>query len=253
MQEITLTKIIEMEDKITDLLLITIDDNIDTINDKDGIRLEGKVNISGKLKTDKEEKDFFDYIDLDIFLDYEEIIDRNSINVKVEDFSYKIEENKLYVNVILNLEGLKEIETTFLAKENNELVLEKEIEEEEEVKGEQNLDREKEAFLDEEVNNFSDEKDELEELNDLEMEIMNREEDELINEVVEQPEKKSLLKSVFSSKRIKEEVSWRLHCVKNETTYEEIASKYNININKLKSINNNEKLEAGKLIFLPLD
>lgn len=252
MQEITLTKIIEMGEKISDLLLISIDENIDTINDKDGIRLEGKINISGKLKINEQSKDFSDFIELDIFLAYEEIVDRNAINVSVKDFNYKIEEDKLYVNVILNLEGLKEIETTFLTQENNELVLEKEIEEEEEVKGEQNLDREKEAFLDEEVNNFSEGKDELEELNELEMEIMNKE-DEYIEEEVEKRERKSLLKSVFFNKRIKEEVSWKLHCVKKETSYEEIANKYNVDLNKLKSINNNEKIEEGKLIFLPME
>ena len=38
--------------------------------------------------------------------------------------------------------------------------------------------------------------------------------------------KTSLLKSVFSNKRIKEEVSWKLHCVKGEKTYEEIGEKY---------------------------
>ena len=74
-------------------------------------------------------------------------------------------------------------------------------------------------------------------------------------EIVEESnnEKKSLLKSVFSNKRIKEEISWRLHCVKNEKTYEEIANKYDVNLEKLMAINKNEKLEEGKLIFLPLE
>ena len=72
---------------------------------------------------------------------------------------------------------------------------------------------------------------------------------------IEQPKslKKSLLKSVFSNRKISEEISWRLHCVKDEKSYEEIAGKYNLNLNKLISINNNENLEEGKLIFLPLD
>lgn len=257
MQEITLTKIIEMESKISNLLLISIDDCIDTINDGDGVRLEGKINVSGKAKTESGDKEFSDYIDLDIFLSYEEIIDRNVLNVKVDDFNYKVEENKLNVNVILKLEGIKEIETTFLAKEDNELISKKEIEEENEYKGEMNLDREEnEAYLNSEVI-VSEEKDELEQINDKEMEIMNNEEARIIkDETVEESKidvKKSLLKSVFSSRKAKEEVSWKLHCVKNETTYEEIAAKYNVNLNKLISINKNEKIEEGKLIFLPME
>lgn len=257
MQEITLTKIIEMENEISNLLLISIDDNIDTINDNDGVRLEGKINISGKAKIEETEKEFFDYIDLDIFLGYEEIIDRNVLNVMVDDFNYKIDKNKLCVNVILKLEGIKEIETTFLAKEDNELISKKEIEEENEYKGEMNLDREEnDAYLNEEVT-VVDEKDELEELNEREMKIMNSEEEKII-EIEEEKEikkdiKKSLLKSVFANKRAKEEVSWKLHCVKNETTYEEIAAKYNINLDKLIAINKNEKLKEGKLIFLPME
>lgn len=257
MQQITLTKTIEMENKISNLLLISIDDNIDTINDTDGVRLEGKINISGKAKIEEVEKEFFDYIDLDIFLGYEEIIDRNVLNVMVDDFNYKIDENKLCVNVILKLEGIKEIETTFLAQEDNELISKKEVEEDKEYKGEMNLDREeKDAYLDEEVT-VVDEKDELVELNEREMEIMNNEEEKIIEiEEKEEPKidiKKSLLKSVFANKRTKEEVSWKLHCVKNETTYEEIATKYNVSLNKLIQLNKNEDLKEGKLIFLPME
>ena len=73
------------------------------------------------------------------------------------------------------------------------------------------------------------------------------------DEKIEKVEKKSLLKTVFSSKRINEEVAWKLHCIKEEKSYEEIASKYKVNSDKLKKMNNNQPLEEGKLIFIPLD
>ena len=86
---------------------------------------------------------------------------------------------------------------------------------------------------------------------------MNNNEDRAENDeeliMNEKIEKKSLLKTVFSSKRINEEVSWKLHCVKTEKSYEEIASKYKVNVAKLKKINNNEAIEIGKLIFIPLE
>ena len=37
------------------------------------------------------------------------------------------------------------------------------------------------------------------------------------------------------------------------TVYKEIADKYNVEENKLISLNGNEKIEEGKLIFIPLE
>lgn len=283
MQNINLNKKIELENKILDLLVISIDDQIETIDDKDCTRLEGKVVISGKAKTLEGEKEFLDYIDIDIFLAKEEIESRNDLNVCVNDFNYTLEDNSVIFDILLKVEGLKEIQTTFLAEENNEFFSEEEIEEKNAVK-EQIEDKkellEEEREKTEEINQvealeekrvYIDKEIEINDTNTIENEeiliteeqvdkIQN--EDDLIDEEIieqnkieinEETNKKSLLRSVFSNKRFKEEVSWRLHCVKNETSYEEISKKYNVNLDKLIYINKNEKLVEGKLIFLPLD
>lgn len=221
MQCFDISKVLDFNYDIEELLLISIDDQIETINDKDGIKVEGKVIVSGNVKTDEGNKDFSDKVDLDMFLTYEEIIDRNTFNVSVSDFNYKLDNKKLNLTLSFKIEGLKEIETTFLSQEDSEPFLEK-IEE----------DDEKRVFLDEKI------------------EVIDSEENKEIVEIKE--EKKSLLKSVFSNKRIKEEVSWKLHCVKGEKTYEEIADKYKIDVGTLIAINKNESLVEGKLIFLPL-
>lgn len=299
MQYINLNKTLELESKINDLLLISIDDQIDTAEDKDGIRVTGKITIGGTAKTLEGNEDFNDYIDIDIYLTYDEILERNSLNVSVNDFNYKIEDNKLYLDISLKIDGLKEIETTFLSKEADQILSQEEID-----------DEEKKVYIDEEINMIS--KDENEEdnrdcnvveemkINEVNDEEVNNKDNEIVinqnrelektseleeffeekidsnkgneeiiitkenkiefddklegdNVIEEKKSKKSLLKSVFSNKRIKEEVSWRLHCVKDETTYEQIANKYDINLNKLIELNKNEKLCEGKLIFLPLD
>ena len=221
MQNININKILNFENEIDDLLLISIDDQIETIFDKEGVKITGKILIGGKAKEKEEEKEFNDAVDIDIFLTHEEIFDQNKLNVSVNDFTYNIENNKLILNITLKIEGLKEIETTFLTEENNETIEQEDIEQ-----------------------------DVIEEYID----IIEEENREVKEEVIDsEPIKKGLLRTVFSSKKIKEEVSWKLHCVKEEKTYEEIAAKYNINIDKLKKINKGENLESGKLIFIPLD
>jgi len=261
MQHINLNKTIELESKISDLLLISIDDQIETTQDKEGVKIIGNIAVGGKAKTLEGEKTFDDKICLDIFLTEDEIMERNSLNISVNDFSYELDENKLILNISLKIEGLKEIETTFLAQEDNEPFQKEEIEEKE-----TEIEIDKKVYIDVDVdinernenNDTYIEKEEiLEEDNIIIEEEDNneeiKEETEVCERVIEEPKKKSLLKSVFSSKKINEEVSWKLHCVKNENSYEEIANKYNVNLNKLISINNNEKLSEGKLIFIPLE
>ena len=219
MQQINLTKTINFEGDIKDLLLISIDDQIDKICDKEGVKVIGKILVGGKVMLE-EEQEFEDTVNIDMFLVNEEILDMGCLNVTVSDFNYKIEQNKLILDISLKLEGLKEIETSFLSLEDTEDVQEK-------------LEEEDRTYV------------------DLNEEIIA---EETIDEEIQEDEpKKSLLKSVFSSKKIKEEVSWVLHCVKSDDTYEKISEKYKVNLNKLKSINNNEVLNEGKLIFLPLE
>lgn len=219
MQQINLTKTINFEGDIKDLLLISIDDQIDKICDKEGVKVIGKILVGGKVMLE-EEQEFEDTVNIDMFLVNEEILDMGCLNVTVSDFNYKIEQNKLILDISLKLEGLKEIETSFLSLEDTEDVQEK-IEEEDRTYVDLNEEIIAEETTDEEIQD-------------------------------DEP-KKSLLKSVFSSKKIKEEVSWVLHCVKSDDTYEKISEKYKVNLNKLKSINNNEVLNEGKLIFLPLE
>jgi len=275
MQYINLNKIIDLESEIKDLLLISIDDQIEIINDKEEIKLTGKILIGGKIKVEEGEKEFKDEISLDIYLTYDEVIDRNSLNVSVNDFNYKIFNSKLILDLSLKIEGLKEIETSFLSQEDNGFIQEEVIDEKE---------KEREIILDEEEEEQENtekeilekvEENEIEEKEETLKEVLieergeeiikeekdiiednNEEQTEEVYEIIDNhvvEEKKSLLKSVFSNKRINEEISWKLHCVKRESSYKEIAEKYNIDVNKLVKINNNETIEEGKLIFLPLD
>ena len=243
MQYINLNKSIELENKIQDLLIINIDEKLDTIEDKEGVRINGKVTIGGTAKTLGGEEKFEDFLDLDIFLVYEEIEERSNLKINIKDFDYVIEDNKLNLEISISIDGLKEIDQTFLSKEDNEIFLEEKIE-----------DDIKTVYLDEKVD-LEDKEERISE----EMYVSEKKEkliqEEIIAENVKEEiiTKKSLLKSVFSNKRIKEEVSWKVYCVKEEKSYQQIADKYNLNLEKLISMNKNEEIFVGKLIFLTLD
>jgi hypothetical protein len=248
MQYINLNKTIDINDEILDLLLISIDDQIESIEEKDGINLIGDIIIGGKVKTKAEEKEFNDKIGFDSFLTFEEIANRESLNVSINDFTYTIEGSKLLLNISLKIEGLKEIETTFLAEENTKDIQE-EIEYFEEF---DEKDNNIEYSDDIEIQEDRESSGEDQELGREENECENIIEEEKIEETINIECKKSLLKSVFSNRKINEEISWKLHCVKGEKTYEEIAEKYNVNLKDLISMNNKEPIEDGKLVFLPI-
>lgn len=272
MQYINLNKTLEFENDILDLLLISIDDQIQTSDDKEGIKIVGNILIGGKVNTINGEQQFNDKIDLDVFLTYDEIVDRNSLNISVSDFNYKVEENSLIINVSLKMDGLKEIETIFLSEEDNELVQkeeivqeDEEIEEKEEGETEEiEINEDKKVYIDLDIG-MHERKSKMDDIGKINenIDFFGEESEEDIgdkdleenydNSANYEPKKKSLLKSIFSNKKINEEVFWKLHCVKNEKSYEEIAQKYNVNLKKLIDINNNEKIEEGKLVFLPLE
>ena len=239
MQCFNLNKEIDLNNKIEDLLLISIDDKLETIEDKEGIKVIGEILVSGNARTSEGVRNFSDKLDLDIFLTYDEIEERNALDVSINDFNYVINDNLLNLNIVLKVEGLKEIENTFLSEENIEF-FEEEIEKEDSKR----VYTSEEVKVEEEITFKEEIKEAIEE--------EYKEETAYTVKEVETP-RTSLLKAVFSNKRIKEEVSWKLHCVKGETSYEQIAAKYNVNLNKLISINKNEELSEGKLIFLPIE
>ena len=71
----------------------------------------------------------------------------------------------------------------------------------------------------------------------------------LINDVqIDMPS--SLLTKIFK-RGIKTEKAYLLHVVKEETTYEEIASLYNIETDTLKKSNVGKEIKQGNLIFIP--
>ena len=217
MQNINLTKSIKFDDKVDELLVISIDDEIEKINDKDGYRLEGNVIVAGNVKILENEVQFNEKIAIDVFLGLNEINNIDELKIIVKDFTYDIKECDLCINISLDILGLRDINESFLPEEDDEDI--------------------------EEIIDYTER-----------LELPDIKEEKIIENIHVYENKKSnnLLDSVFSKRKFLSEVSWRLHCVRGETTYEEIANIYKVDVEKMKKLNNNEDIMDGKLVFLPL-
>jgi hypothetical protein len=139
----------------------------------------------------------------------------------VEDFNYEILNKELFINIILKIDGLKEIEPYFLTQNSQEII---------------------------EIN-----QDEIyDELSEEEPLLLNQQEDtNIINNQPSYSFNHSLLTQIFKRKKSIKESTYLFHVIKDEISYEDIAKLYNVDVNILKSINNDAKLYPGKLILIP--
>ena len=133
-------------------------------------------------------------------------------NISIGDFSYTINENAIEITLDLKIDGLKEFETEFHTEENNEIIP-------------QEIGSHEEIIENKEPDSY-------------------KKEPEILNE------KQSLLSSIFKRK-IKKDSIYLIHVVKEETSYEDIANLYNVDLDLLKRRNPNKEIEKGTLIFIP--
>lgn len=239
MQKINYNEKILLEDNIKELLLINIDDKLSKTEDNNIIKIIGEITISGEANCDHGILNFNHPLDVDITISKEQL-ESNDVNVTLDDFEYTIKGKHINIDLIMKIEGLKEIEAYFPSQENQENSKIDEREENDTPK--QIVDINEEATEPKPMSIETTDTLIIEET--LSKEIM-------IENTFKEP--KSLLKQIFRSQDIKKESTYLFHSIKKETTYQEIASLYGVNLEKLKKINNDEEIYIGKLILIPKD
>lgn len=227
MQKINYKEKILLEETINELLLINIDDELSQTKECDYLKVSGKIKISGEVNTNDGKRNFNHPIDVDILLSNEQLEDKE-VKVSIEDFNYSIDDKTINIDLIMKIDGLKEIDAYFPPQEDQEDIQIEKVEEE----------------IIEEITQPTIEL--QEERNDLPLQETDNDEGINIKE-----EKYSLLNQVFRNKSLKKETSYFFHVVKNQSTYQDIATQYNIDIDELKNANNNEDIYIGKLIYIP--
>ena len=227
MNKINYKESIDLLSPIKELLIINIDENFTTTNKTDFVNVKGEIRISGEVEIENERKSFIHPIDVDISLSKEKLSNDN-VNLLIDDFTYNINNNFIDIDLFLKIEGLKEMEESFPSQDDREVV----------QVSENNIEDENEPEVIDEQLSFSEDVD-----------LTSNESEDFFDRENDQPI--PLLSQIFKNRNIKKESVYLIHVVKYETTYQEIASLYNLDENLIKEANIGKKIEKGKLIFIP--
>lgn len=262
-----LNKEIILENIITDINLVNIEDNIEYLSRNDGILIKGNINVDCEYLSYGVIKHFKDNVEVSIFVPIENIIN-NELMFKVKDFDYIFKDNKLSLSFKIDIEGYKEIEKSF-QDENKEMEIVSNVDVDlEDI--EQYLKVDDDVILlenENEITQFVDpiepkkSKDESENINIDNLEINDEgkrlmfniqgEEDAIkyIDTKEKVESKKSFFDTLFKKDKKVKLVKYRV--ILEDDTYENISEEYNVNLYKLKELNNNMSLELGKIIKIP--
>ena len=246
MQKITYKETIILEEEIKDLIMINIDDKLNQCKESDCIKVFGEIKISGEANCLEGSKNFNHPLIVELLVSNDQLIS-NELVLSIDDFSYNIEKNKINIDLIMKVDGLKEIEAYFPAQENNEVI---QVENRNEETNLETLESLKEA-IDAETNEESIILENVE--TELKESFYNDIDDSKENDEQEIVESTSFYNRIFKRKTIKKEPSFLYHVVKKESSYEEIAALYGVKEELLKLVNNYDELHKNKLILIPKD
>lgn len=256
-----INKTFTLENIINEINLINIEDKVEYLNRNDGILVKGYIEVECEYLSLGVIKCFSDKVNVSILIPYDNIL-HNEIFFKLDDFDYYINNNNLSLSFKINIEGYKEVEKTF-QDDNQEI----------EILGDYNIDLEK---VKEYINDNEDIIElEQEEINNTLIENINNDEinKEEINEDIplekedlkegkrlefnilgnEDDNKEILNNSLFNSlfKKEKKTKVYKYRVILENESYEDIAKEFNVNLFKLKNLNNNSKLITGQMIKIP--
>lgn len=292
MRLIILEKTIDVKDSIDDLNTVNLEENIEYIQNSDGVNIKGYIDIEGEYLHGSQLKYFNDKLNIDLLAPYEELSDKDNILLKIKDFDYINGINKIIFTFKLNIEGWKEVSKTFLSadvsQENEKETIIIESNEKPEVisKIKELLEKCKELDIKEEciasylekgvqevenlINDESEERSNLIKFNitgeekDKEPLILDSgdsttEECSEMNpiKIIEEEKEMKILKNKNSldslfSKKNKVVTMFSYRVVYESETYESIANEENISIYDLKRFNKNKTLKEGVLLKIPL-
>ena len=224
---ISFDKNLEFNSMIGDISSISLDHTL-KFTDRSNIIGEFLITGSYKLTEASRLEDKFEFkIPVEIILN--EVLDLDSTNIEIEDFSYKLDNNDtLICHIEVKVEGVEEIEI-----EDNKEVIEK-----------LSLDRECDDDIKTDIkNNPLDDIKEIETDNKVLVEETNKENQSDNNSVG----------SLFSSFKESDETfsTYSVYIMRNNDTIENVMNKYKVNKEQLEDYNDLGSLNIGSKIIIP--
>ena len=205
-------KDIEFDSKISEITSISLEHEEKIGNEE----VNGEFIIFGDYKQHQisvNKEDFMYKIPFTIELS--ENIDKDSISLNINDFTYDIKDNK-----ILSIK----VELSFEYSEKEQI---------------------KEAKI-EKIN-----EDEIKKINEEERnEQLNKEIEEIISETTEEDNKNNVIKSIKSENTY---VTYHVYVVTNEDTLDSICQKFSVSLDTLHEYNDFEEIKFGDKLLIPIE
>lgn len=190
--------------------------------------IEGYFDVAGSYKatmSSVEKEDFFYTIPFTIALS--SLIDKDSINLSIHDFSYETEKDVLHLKMVLDMEYSKLPEEV-----NNEETGEKEMKEVNDV-----------------IDDYINEKDLLspKDFHDEVMLDKTATIKETNNEITD-----NNMKTIFNNVTEEEYSKFKVYIMREEDTLDSILLKYNVKIDDITDYNDVENIHVGDKIIIPI-
>lgn len=190
--------------------------------------IEGYFDVAGSYKatmSSVEKEDFFYTIPFTIALS--SLIDKDSINLSIHDFSYETEKDVLHLKMVLDMEYSKLPDEV-----NNEETGEKEMEEVNDV-----------------IDDYINEKDLLspKDFHDEVMLDKTATIKETNNEITD-----NNMKTIFNNVTEEEYSKFKVYIMREEDTLDSILLKYNVKIDDITDYNDVENIHVGDKIIIPI-
>lgn len=190
--------------------------------------IEGYFDVAGSYKatmSSVEKEDFFYTIPFTIALS--SLIDKDSINLRIHDFSYETEKDVLHLKMVLDMEYSKLPEEV-----NNEETGEKEMKEVNDV-----------------IDDYINEKDLLspKDFHDEVMLDKTATIKETNNEITD-----NNMKTIFNNVTEEEYSKFKVYIMREEDTLDSILLKYNVKIDDITDYNDVENIHVGDKIIIPI-
>lgn len=105
MQKIILEKYIDLNNKLSEVVSLSVDESINYKLEQVGIRAIGALSITGEYKGPELEK-FETTLDIDVLANFDKIIDQRDFHITIEDFTYVIQNGNLHVRIEAGVHGV---------------------------------------------------------------------------------------------------------------------------------------------------
>lgn len=219
MQKIFYEKEIDLLHQLKELVSLTVDESIDYKIEDHGVRAVGSLAIKGEYIS-QEKRHFLENVELDVYADYQKIIDHQDFHLKVEDFHYDIIDGNLKIKIEVGVYGVEEGENRYIQLDEDPI-------------------------------------DEIEKLSrDVETQTINEQVVAEAPEEIQDVEK--LQEKIYETKEKEEKVDddedlgvYYLYVVLPNDTYASIARQYQVDEKMIRDYNQDLNLDAGQILIIP--